>query len=80
MKKAFHETTWSKVEAGDTVLFAWPERRRLRVPKIVKVEVERCEFATANDKRVVVARFRRDGLEYGRSFDLDETVYVQSRL
>lgn len=80
MKKPFLETTWSKVEAGDVVLFAWPERRRLRVPRIVKVEVEQCEFAIADEGRVVVARFTYEGLHYGRSFVPGETVYVQSRL
>lgn len=80
MKQPFYETTWAEVEAGDTVLFAWPERRRLRAPRIVKVDVERCEFAMVDEKRVVVARFKYDSLEYGRSFYPDETVYVQSRL
>lgn len=80
MKKPFHETTWSKVEAGDTVLFAWPERRKYRDPRIVKVEVKECVFKLRNDKRVAVAWFKYDGLEYGRSFDPDETAYIQSRL
>jgi hypothetical protein len=47
---------------------------------ILKANVERCEFATVNEERVVVVRFMLDGLHYGRSFDPDETVYVQSRL
>src|SRR5262245_42072770 len=80
MKKPFHETTWSKVEVGDIALFAWPERRKRLYPLIVKVECEACSFATFDDKQVVVAQFKNDGLHYGRAFDPDEAVYVQSRL
>jgi hypothetical protein len=75
MKKPFLETTWSKVEAGDTVLMPWEP-----LDTIVKVEVKRCAAKEVGDKRVVVCIFRREALQYGQRFDPEETVYVQDRL
>jgi hypothetical protein len=75
MNKPFHETTWSKVEAGDTVLMPWEP-----LDTIVKVEAKRCAFKEVDDKCVVVAIFRRDSLQYGQRFDPEDTAYVQSRL
>jgi hypothetical protein len=76
MRKPFHETTWSKVEVGDTVLKVWDSLGR-----IVEVEIEQCVTEPGLDgKLLVIARFVFDGLHYGQSFDPDETAYVQSRL
>lgn len=76
MNKAFHKTTWSKVEVGDTVLIAWSSLNR-----IIEVEIKQCETMPALDAKplVFVAFIAFDSAFYP-AFDPDETVYVQSRL
>ena len=76
MKKPFCVATWGDVKAGDIVLKAWES-----LDRIVEIEIEQCATEPGLDgKPLVIARFVFDGLHYGQSFDLDEVVYVQSRL
>jgi hypothetical protein len=74
MKKPFHETTWSKVEAGDTVLMATG-------PKIVKARVERLsDLPCLDGKTRILVVFNSDDLPNPHGFDPGDTTYVQSRL
>src|SRR5262245_2535912 len=74
-ERPFCKTTWTKVEAGDTVLKAWES-----LDRIVEVEIEQSVTEPGLDgKPLVIARFVFDGLHYGQSFDPEETVYVQQR-
>jgi hypothetical protein len=76
MKKPFHQTSWSKVEVGDVALMAWAS-----LDRIVEVGVEDClAFPGLDGKTLVHIEFKFAGDLYSRTFDLDETAYVQSRL
>ena len=77
MKRPFLETTWSKVEVGDTVLMAWAS-----LNEIVKVEIKQCVTEPAPDGvTLVIARYIAFGtLEFGQTFDPEDVTYVQSRL
>lgn len=77
MKKPFYEVTWADVKVGDTVLMPWP-----LLDRIVKVEIKHLVTEPGLDgKPLVIARYVAFGdLEFGQSFDPEETVYVQSRL
>jgi hypothetical protein len=76
MKKPFHETTWSKVKLGDVALMAWAS-----LDRIVEVEVvDRLAFPGLDGKTLVHVEFKFAGDLYSRTFDPEDTAYVQSRL
>jgi hypothetical protein len=74
MYRPFCKTTWSKVEAGDTVLMFWPSLGR-----IIEVGVQLVEpWQGLDGKPLQRAKYFLDAL-YSRVFDPDEVVYVQQR-
>lgn len=76
VKRPFCKATWADVEEGDIVLRPWPS-----LDRIVEVEIKQCVAEPGLDgKPLVIARFTAFGdLEFGQTFEPDETVYVQSR-
>jgi hypothetical protein len=73
-KKPFLETTWSKVEAGDTVLVAHAD-------EIVQVTVKEARASKADDgEELVFIYYGFRYAKYGVTCDPGDTAYVQSRL
>jgi len=70
----YHETTWDKVKAGDTVLLAYP------FDKIIRVQITDCVKAIGIDgKPIVQAEFAHDRVISRTTAVMDETVYVKSQ-
>lgn len=75
-KKPFYKATWADVQTGDIVLMSWPS-----LDRIVEIEITRYVITPISGGKLLVAVTYAafDGLEFGRAFDPDETVYVRSR-
>lgn len=77
MMTVFHKTTWANVRAGDTVLMAWAS-----LDRIVEAPVTACEIRISpmSKKSLVFVEYEIDGVRFARTFEPDETAYVQARL
>jgi len=70
----YHETTWDKVKAGDTVLLAYP------FDKIIRVQITDCVKAIGiDDEPTVQAEFVHDRVTSRTTAATHETVYIKSR-
>ncbi len=73
MKKAFHETTWADVKAGDTVLVAHGD-------EIAQVTVKKVSLQTGAGGETVSVCYTCRYAKYWVKFDPGNTAYIQSRL